>query len=220
LNSFVVLGAQPLLVDTSGPPRRSEFLTDLGDVLTTGRISRIAITHADPDHTGGLVSVISGTPEARILANPMGQVKLMGDFGLSADHFVVAKPGDRLDLGDRHVTVHWVPLFDQPETMGFFDERSRVFFASDCFGAILPDSAVFADEINETTYRQGFVTWNRSNHPWVYLVGRTKFAAEIDRIRQLEPIAIASSHGPVIRQGLDRVFNWLEELPSGPRFAF
>jgi flavorubredoxin len=144
----------------------------------------------------------------------------MGDFGLTADRFVRATPGDRLDLGDRSITVHWVPLFDQPETMGFFDERSRVFFASDCFGAILRKDAIFADEIDEATYRQGFMTWNRSNHPWVYLADRTKFAAEIDHVRQLEPSAIASSHGPVIRRNLDRVFSWLEELPGGPRFAF
>src|SRR5262249_19039186 len=146
--------------------------------------------------------------------------KLMGDFGLSRERFHLLNPGGTLDLGDRTVRAVWVPLFDQPETMGFFDERSRVLCSSDCFGAILPEEAAYADEADAGVYERGFRFWNQSNHPWVRLVDPKKLAAELEGIRALAPRAIASAHGPVIREKVERSLCWIAELPDAPSYSF
>ena len=217
LNAFLVRGDQPLVVDTSGPSRRDAFLADLRSVVDLAQVGYVAITHADPDHTGALAALLEAAPASKVVTNPMGQVKLMGDFGIPAERFALIEPGESTGLGSSRLTAHPTPLFDQPETMAFFDEPSGVFFAADCFGAILPHLALFADQVDEETYRHRFMDWNRANHPWVDLVDAVKFAREIDKVRRLHPTAIASSHGPVIRRNLERAFQWLEELPGWSR---
>ncbi|MEA2642946.1 MAG: hypothetical protein QOF51_4340 [Chloroflexota bacterium] len=220
LNTVLIQAARPLVVDTSAPAFRDRFLDDLRTTIRLDEIAYVAITHADPDHTGALVALLDTAPAARILTNAIGRTKLMGDFNLPAERFRLLNPGEQVDLGDRSVRAVWIPLFDQPETMAFFDERSRILCAADCFGAILPVEVAFADEIDAATYERGFRYWNQSNHPWVRLVDPARLAAELDTLRALEPRAIASAHGPVIRYDLDQAFNWIQELPEAPPYRF
>jgi flavorubredoxin len=220
VNSLVIPAQHPTVVDTCYPPLAEAFLADLRSVLDPARLAYVAITHADPDHTGALVRLLQDAPDAKVLTNEMGRAKLVGDFGLPAERFKLVNPGGSVDLGDRTLTAYWVPLFDQPETMGFLDERTRVLHSSDCFGAVVPEPVGFADEMDAKAYREGFLYWNQSNHHWVRLVDPAKFALEVHAIRQLEPRCIVSSHGPAIRVDIERALGWLEILPSAEPFAF
>jgi flavorubredoxin len=214
VNAVVIGAERPLLVDTTFPAGVDDFLSDLNSVLDPSNLAFVAITHADFDHTGGLVRVLLGAPHARVITNETGMEKLKSDFGLPANRFVLVEPGASIDLGDRALEVHAVPLFDQPETMGWFDPTERVLCSSDCFGAVLPEYARFADEVDAERYRLGLQYWNQSNHPWVRLADATKFGAAVDAIRLLNPAAVSSTHGPVIRRDFDRVFDWIAHLPS------
>jgi flavorubredoxin len=127
---------------------------------------------------------------------------------------VLLGPGESIDLGDRRLSAQAVPLFDQPETMGFFDDRNRILYSSDCFGAVLGEFVPFADEANEEAYRAGFQFWNQSNHPWVRFADRDRLRGAVDAVRWLEPRAISSTHGPVIRRNVEQVLGWIEELPD------
>jgi flavorubredoxin len=220
VNSLVVLAQQPAIIDTCYPPLAEAFLSALQSLIDPVSVAYVGITHADPDHTGALVALLELASNAKVLTNEMGRGKLMGDFGLPTERFQLVNPGDSVDLGDRTLTAHWVPLFDQPETMGFFDERTRVLYSSDCFGAVIPAPVGFADEVETTDYREGFLYWNQSNHHWVHLADPAKFATEVNAIRQLDPRAIVSSHGPAIRENIERALGWLEILPSREPYRF
>jgi len=219
-NALVIRAERPVVIDTACPPQVEGFIADLSSILDPAQIAFVAATHADPDHTGALVRTLLRAPMARVLTNEMGMRKLMGDFGLPEDRFQLINPGMSLDLGDRSLSAEWVPLFDQPETMGFFDDRSRVLHTSDCFGSILDEFVPFADEADEDRYREGFMYWNQSNHHWVRYADPAKFSAAVDALRQLQPRVIVSTHGPAIRRDIERALGWLEELPGAEPFSF
>jgi len=219
-NSLVIQAQRPVVIDTVYPPQAEGFLEDLGSILDPATVTFVAITHADPDHTGALVRLLFRAPNARILTNDPGMQKLMGDFGLPRERFKLINPGMSVDLGDRTLSAHWVPLFDQPETMGFFDHRSRVFHASDCFGAITDRFVPFADQADPDEYHDGFRYWNLSNHHWVRFVDPAKFAPLLDAIRALQPSVIVSTHGPAIRKDIEQALAWLAELPEVGSFDF
>jgi len=220
VNSLVIRSQRPTIIDTCYPPLAETFLSDLRSLFDPSSVAYVGITHADPDHTGALVPLLELAPSAKVLTNAMGRAKLMGDFGLPAERFQLVNPGDTVDLGDRTLATTWVPLFDQPETMGFFDERTRVLYSSDCFGAIISEPVAFADEVETNEYREGFLYWNQSNHHWVHLVDPAKFSVEVNAIRRMEPRVIVSSHGPAIRDEIERALGWLEILPSTEPFSF
>jgi hypothetical protein len=58
---------------------------------------------------------------------------------LPMDRVYLINPGQTIDVGDRTLTVVRPPAFDNPITTGLRDERSGIFFSSDCFGALLGD---------------------------------------------------------------------------------
>ena len=220
VNSLVIRAHRPAIIDTCFPPSVEPFLADLQSIFDPADVSFVGITHADPDHTGALPRLLEIAPQARVLTNEMGRAKLMGDFDLPASRFQLVNPGDSVDLGDRALAATWVPLFDQPETMGFFDERTRVFYTSDCFGAVVPDPAPFADQVPTDEFRKGFLFWNQSNHHWVRVADPAKFSLEVDAVRRMEPRVIISSHGPAIRDDIEQALGWLESLPSAAPFTF
>jgi hypothetical protein len=53
--------------------------------------------------------------------------------------------GESIRLGDRKLTAVRPPLFDNPTTIGIYDDKSEAFFSADCFGAIIPSPAQNAD---------------------------------------------------------------------------
>jgi flavorubredoxin len=220
VNGLVINSQHPVVLDTTFPPEAGGFIEDLRSILDPRGVAFIVATHADPDHTGALVRLLLTAPQARVVTNPVGMEKLKGDFGLPEDRFLLVQPGSSIDLGDRTLQVHPVPLFDQPETMSFFDDLSRVLYTSDCFGAVLEQFVAFADEADVEHYRAGFRFWNQSNHPWIRLVDPDKFRPAVDAIRRLQPRVISSTHGPAIRQDIERALGWLEELPDSELLPF
>ena len=44
-----------------------------------------------------------------------------------------------ITVGDRTLSAVKPPAFDNPSTTGFYDDKSGVFFSSDCFGALLSE---------------------------------------------------------------------------------
>ena len=90
----VVLGQdRPILIETTFPSEADGFLADLATLVDLSAIELVAITHADPDHSGALVRLLLCAPDARVLTNEIGMVKLIGDFGLPRERFDLVEPG-------------------------------------------------------------------------------------------------------------------------------
>jgi hypothetical protein len=50
-------------------------------------------------------------------------------------------------------------LFDNPTTIGIFDNKSEAFFFADCFGAILPSSVQDVDDLTGLDVDQSMINW-------------------------------------------------------------
>lgn len=50
-----------------------------------------------------------------------------------------AAPDVETTVGDRTLTAFKPPVFDNPATTGFHDDKSGILFSSDCFGALLAE---------------------------------------------------------------------------------
>ncbi len=112
------------------------------------------------------------------------------------DRVYLINPGQTVDVGDRTLTAVRPPAFDNPITTGLRDERSGIFFSSDCFGALLDEVPERAEDLADEELRRGQVFWATVDSSWLHTVDRALFASELDRIRSLEPTMVLSSHLP------------------------
>lgn len=196
INAFVLKGSEPVLVDTGAGVESEDFMNELRSVIDPAELKWIWLTHTDFDHIGSLHQLLSENADLRVITTFLGT----GIMGLSAplpmDRLHFLNPGEQLTVGDRTLTAYKPPAFDNPSTTGFFDEKSRILFSADCFGAILQDVPQFAAELTETDLREGQVFWATVDAPWLHKADGGILAKELDQIRAMEPAMLCSSHLP------------------------
>lgn len=225
VNAYVIkTPSSPILVDTCVTQPRGDFLAGLSAVVDPADIRWIWLTHADRDHTGGLLEILEAAPNARLVTNftSVGHM-LVGPEPIPLDRVQVVNPGDRLTLGDVDVVAVRPPLFDNPGTVGFFEPMSRVLVSSDCFGAAMPSmedamvpdiAAVQADQVVA-----GQLLWGSADSPWVHSVDESKFGKTLDGVRRLDPSLILSTHIPAIHGNVEGHLATLAKLPGSTPFV-
>ncbi len=223
VNAFVLHSEQPVVVDTGLSTADKDFVADLSRVIDPVDVRWIWITHPDRDHTGGLWELMAAAPRARLVTTFIG-VGIMStewDVPLHRVHFV--NPGDSLEVGDRVLTGHRPPLFDNPATVGFLDQKTGAFFSSDCFGAPLSSAELAtggdAGAVGTDERRTAQLLWAAIDSPWVHTVDRSLYGATVSAIRDLDPSGIFSSHLPPAVGLNQQLIDTLVEAPDGPDFV-
>ena len=82
INAFLLMGPEPVLIDTGAIIDRDRFLAALRSVIDPGSIRSVFLTHEDIDHAGNLGPVLDLAPRARLALNFVGFAKLSAKVGL------------------------------------------------------------------------------------------------------------------------------------------
>jgi ODP family beta lactamase len=196
VNAFVLHGEEPILVDTGAAVLHEEFWQALPSVVDPQDIRWIWLSHTDTDHTGTLHRLLDEHPAIRVVTTFLGVGILSTSMPLPMDRVYLLNPGQELALGDRTLRAMRPPVFDNPSTTGFVDDRTGAFFSSDCFGALLQDIPTDAADLSAEALRQGQIRWATIDSPWVHRVDRAAFGKELDAIRAIDPTVVLSSHLP------------------------
>lgn len=220
INSFVVHGTEPMLVDTGTVAGRADFLAALESVIDPQALRWIWLTHTDFDHIGSLTTLLELNPKIRVITSFLG----IGIMGLSStplpmDRVHLVNPGQTITVGDRRLTALRPPVFDNPITTGFVDHHDGALFSSDCFGALLPALPEDAADLDTATLTSGQIKWATIDSSWVHDVDRGAFNAKLDQFRSIQPRMVYSSHlPPAPGRMLDLFIQSLAQVPDAPRF--
>jgi len=196
INSFVIKGSEPVLVDTGAVVETDEFMAALRAVIDPADLKWIWLTHTDCDHIGSLQRLIAENPQIRVVTTFLGVGIMSLSAPLPLDRVYLVNPGERINVGDRKLIAVKPPAFDNPCTTGFYDDKSRVFFSSDCFGALLSSVPQNAADLSDSDLRDGQIFWATVDSPWLHRVDGDALARELNSIRRMEPEMILSSHLP------------------------
>ncbi len=220
LNAFVLHGPEPVLVDTGAVVESEEFMTALRAVVDPADLRWIWLTHTDFDHIGSLHRLLAENPRIRVITTFLGVGIMTLSNPLPMDRVHLLNPGQKLTVGDRTLTAVKPPVFDNPSTTGFHDDKSGAFFSSDCFGALLSAVPESADELSDDELRQGQVFWATVDSPWLHKVDRAAFAKELNAIRDMGPAMVLSSHLPAAPGSMiERLLASLEAAPGAQPFV-
>ncbi|MGH4018687.1 MAG: MBL fold metallo-hydrolase [Pseudonocardiaceae bacterium] len=214
VNTHLVRGSQPLLIDSGMPVDRGDFEAALWSLVEPTDLRWIVLTHDDRDHAGNLREVLMAAPHATLLTNGLSIPRLAEQWEVPRHRVRTINPGRRLELGDRTISVLRPPAYDAPSTLAIYDHTSRSLFSSDCFGTVLPTLVEDAADAAESDYLDGMRLFTRANAPWTALVDQHKFNRAITEIERLRPDRVLSSHAPTATGRTDVLLELMRAIPA------
>ena len=199
LNSMVIRGAEPVVVDTGMAHHRDQYLADVFGLVEPEDVRWVFISHDDVDHTGNLNVLMERCPNATLVVNWFMVERMSETLAVPPHRWRWVADGESLDVGDRVLQAVRPPIFDSPTTRGLYDPTTGVYWASDSFATPMPVPVADVDDIDHDVWTQGIVTFNHYVSPWLALVDDARFQRQVDRVEALAPTAMAGCHTPAVR---------------------
>lgn len=217
LNSMVIMGAEPVIVDTGMATTRDIWFEDVFAIVPPDEVRWIFVTHNDSDHSGNLLEALERCPNAQVVTSHAESFRTNGSFGVPFERMRMVGDGESFGVGDRVLRAVRPPVYDSPYTRGVFDASTGVYYASDAFCAPNPQEPVdWVHEIAPDAWAEGMARFHHvSLCPWISMVDEGLLRVEVDRLAALDIKVIAGAHSPPI--GGDRVrdaFAQMVRLPS------
>lgn len=198
VNSLVIAGREPIVVDTGTLTNREQWMADVFSIVDPADIRYVFLSHDDHDHVGNLVPLLEAAPQATLVTSWFSQERLAGDLHVPAERTRWLNDGDTFDAGGRTLALVRPPLYDAPTTRGLYDAATGVYWAVDTYGTPVATPTDDVDALDRDFWDEQFIAFNRLNSPWHAIVDPALFAQQVARIERLAPNVIASAHGPVI----------------------
>ncbi len=214
-NAYLIMGEEPILVDTVKAPFVDEMLTRIASVVDPQRIHTLISNHAEMDHAGGLPRVTELLKPKRLLASAQGKKALEQHFHWSQPVETVAD-GQRVTLGNAAVRFFETRMLHWPDSMISFLEGDDVLFSNDIFGMHLASFERFADELPAPMLHEEAAKYY-ANIILLYSPVVGKLLARWPSLG-IAPRLIAPDHGPVWRRDLPHVLElyarWSAQKPT------
>ena len=219
INAYLLMAEEPVLIDTGIGVDTDDFVAAVSSVIDLADLKWIWLTHDDADHTGSIRTVMELAPNARLVTHAMSALRMTTWWPVPLERVHAIRFGDEIHVGDRTLTAMAPPLFDNPMSTGLLDRSTGAFFSVDAFGAILPEATQDASEVPPEALAGGMVGWATSDSPWAHVTDKTKFGEVLDRVRQLQPSRIFSSHLPAASgTSMEEFLRVLETVPDAEPF--
>jgi hypothetical protein len=216
LNSMVIRGAEPVIVDTGTPANRDQWLKDVFALVEPTDVRWVYLSHDDVDHAGNLDEVMTMCPHATLVCNWAMVERHTNCFDFPLERLRWVMHDESFTVGDRTLHAIRPPLYDSPTTRGLFDPTTGVYWAVDSFATPLPDPTAGVGDLDPEFWQQGMTLFAYGALcPWLSLLDEDKFGRVVDGIRSLAMTTIAGCHTPAIEGPfIDRAFDIVRHMPS------
>src|SRR5689334_17749801 len=216
LNSIAIRREAAVIVDTSTPANREQWLEDAFSIVEPDDVRWIYLSHDDVDHSGNLEQAMEACPNARLVCNWAMVERHTNCFNFPLERCRWVMHGESFDIGDRVLHAVRPPVFDSPTTRGLFDPTTGVYWAVDTFATPLPDPKMGIADLDPEFWEFGLALFALGAvSPWLSMLDTKKFGRSVDAVQNLDITTIAAGHTPVIEgEFIERAFNRVRELPT------
>jgi len=219
VNAYVLMAEEPVLVDTGVGMDTDDFIAAVSSVVDLERLKWVWLTHDDADHTGSIQRIMSLAPNATLVTHAFSALRMATWWPVPMERVHAIRAGDDIHVGDRTLTAVAPPLFDSPLSLGLLDRSSGSLFTVDAFGAILPEPTQNTTDVAPEALAGGMLGWATADSPWAHVTDRKGFTDVLDRVRQIRPSRIYSSHLPAASgESLEDFLTVLEQVPDAEPF--
>lgn len=217
LNSLVIQGAEPIIVDTGVSLLREQWTEQVFSLVDPGDVRWIFLSHDDSDHTGNLELVLEMCPQATLVTSWFATERMGGDLVIPPQRQRWIGDGESFVAGDRELIAVRPPVFDSPTTRGLYDQSTGVYWTSDAFGTPVLELVDNVSDLPAEMWRETQMMFSSMLSPWHTVADPVKFGSSVDRVTDLEPQVLVGSHGPMITgDHIDIALERMRELPDAP----
>lgn len=220
LNSMIITGREPVLVDTGAALFEQEWLKAAWSVVDPGDVRWVFLSHEEPDHAGNILAVLDACPRAQLITSWFAMERLAAHHALPLPRCRWLNDGDSFDAGGRELFLVRPPVYDAPTTRGLFDPITGAYWAADAFATPVLRPTADAEELPDDFWEEGFLQFQRLVAPWHAVADTGRFGATVERVAALQPTVVATCHGPAVSgRRLDEAMGFLRQLPELPAAA-
>ena len=193
-NSYVILDEKIAVMDTADRHFVQEWMGNLEAALEGRKPDYLIVQHMEPDHSSGIAAFMEAYPEAKVVATAKAFTMMKNFTGTDySGRGIVAKEGDKLELGSHVLTFITAPMVHWPEVMFTYDSTDKVLFSADAFGKF---GTLDAED------EEGWAC--EARRYYFGIVG--KYGAQVQAVLKkaaaLEIRTICPLHGPVLNENL------------------
>ena len=193
-NSYVILDEKVAVMDTADRHFVQEWMGNLDAALEGRKPDYLIVQHMEPDHSSGIDAFMKAYPEAKVVATAKAFTMMKNFTGTDySARGIVAKEGDKLELGSHTLTFVTAPMVHWPEVMFTYDSTDKVLFSADAFGKF---GALDAED------EEGWAC--EARRYYFGIVG--KYGAQVQAVLKkaaaLDIQIICPLHGPVLDENL------------------
>ena len=220
VNSLLILGEEPIVVDTGAPVHREHWLEQVYSLVDPEDIRWVFLSHEDGDHTGSLDQVLEAAPKATLVMNFFSTERLALERPVQLERMIWRDHGEHFDTADRRLHLVLPPIFDGPATRGLYDEKTGVLWAVDSFAALTTGAVHRPEDLPKELYDESFMFFNSLISPWHQFLDPVRYNRHVDTVEALKPRAVASAHGPIlVGDQIHDAFDRVRALAGEPRIA-
>ena len=209
-NPYLLLDEEDaILIDPGSIPHFSIIMRKVIDLINPNAITKIIVTHQDPDVCGNLsiVESLIDNPSLKIVAHS-SCTRLLRHYGVSSDFYEVDKYDNQLKLkSGRTLEFIHTPYLHSPFAIVVYDRKTKTLFTSDLFGAISKSWSLFAGE----DFLEAMEIWHQTIIPSSKIL---KYC--LKKIEKLDIDRILPQHGSIIEgDNIKKAINHLKRVKCG-----
>ena len=221
--AYVILGQKTLMLDTGHYGLWYSLEGQLDAMLQGRPLDYVFLSHPEIPHTGNLGRLLAKYPGCKAIGDVRDYHLFHPEVAL--DRLVMAKHGDRLDLGDREVVFLDAIWKDLSGTMWTWDAKLKMLFTVDLFGYIHHrDENVCGTMLHEMSPGLATAVSDRPALPFTGMRQRdqkARVAAFRNLLQSYPPEIITSGHsgpimGPILQPTIEKLLHAV--ATSGPDF--
>lgn len=209
-NSYIVKGKEKTaLIDTTEIGQIRDFIKGINKEIGEKPIDYVIVNHMEPDHSGGIPSILAHYPDAKLVGNRQTIAMVKGYYGIEDNRFLEIKDDDEIDLGNKKLKFILTPMVHWPETMMTYIEDEGILFSGDAFGTFgALNGAVVDEEMNTDIY------WDEMYRYYSNIVGKYgRFVqSALSKAGGKSINYICSTHGPVWHKEISKVVGIYDKL--------
>ena len=195
-NAYIVKGAEKTaLIETCHARFFDVFVENIREVCDPAQIDYIILNHNEPDHSGVLARLMDLCPKAQIIASQAGSIYLKNITNRADLKVMVAKDGEKVDLGGKTLTFISAPFLHWPDSIFTWLEEDKILFSCDFLGAHYCEPYVLDTRVNHPeAYESAFLGYYEA----IFGPFKPYVLKGLEKIKDLDLEFVCPSHGPVL----------------------